>query len=162
MSARSPLRFGLSVLSLWPFVPIAARVPVYGRLIVELLADGRVPASRKAVLALAAAYLASPVDLIPDFIPLVSRLDDVAVVIIALDIFLEGVPRDVLLDRMYALGIDGRELERDMETVRRFLPAPVRAAAMRLPDLLEAGTQIVRDRLVEAGIVPDPRRNPAP
>ena len=28
-----------------------------------------------------------------------------------------------MLDRMYALGIDGRELERDMESVRRFLPA---------------------------------------
>jgi hypothetical protein len=162
MSARSPFRLGLSVLSLWPFVPIAARVPLYGRLIVDLLADGRVPASRKAVLGIAAAYLASPIDLIPDFIPLVSHLDDVAVVIIALDLFLEGVPRDVLLDRMYALGIDGRELERDMETVRRFLPAPVRAAAMRLPDMLEAGTKIVRDRLIEAGFIPDPRRNPAP
>jgi hypothetical protein len=162
MPARSPLRLGLSALSLWPFVPIAARVPLYGRLIVELLADSRVPASRKAILALAAAYLASPVDLIPDFIPLISRLDDVAVTIVALDIFLEGVPRDVLLDRMYALGIDGRELERDMESVRRFLPAPVRAAAMRLPDLLEAGTKIVRDRLVDAGVVPEPRRNSAP
>ena len=79
--------------------------------------------------------------------------------LIALDLFLEGVPRDVLLDRMYALGIDGRELERDMEAVRRFLPAPVRAAVMRLPDLVEAGMMLVRDRLTEAGVMPDPRRN---
>ena len=57
---------------------------------------------------------------------------------------------------------DELELERDMESVRRFLPAPVRAAAMRLPDLLEAGTKIVRDRLVDAGVVPEPRRNSAP
>ena len=35
---------------------------------------------------------------------------------------------------MYQLGIDGRELERDMASVRRFLPAPIRSAALRLPD----------------------------
>lgn len=159
MTRRSPLRLGISALGLWPFLPIAARVPIYGRLIAELVLDPRVPASRKVILGVAAAYLVSPVDVIPDFIPLISRIDDVAIVLIALDLFLEGVPRDVLLDRMYALGIDGRELERDMEAVRRFLPAPVRAAVMRLPDLVEAGMMLVRDRLTEAGIMPDPRRN---
>lgn len=161
MSRRTPFRIGLSVLGLWPFLPVAARVPQYGRLIGELLLDDRVPASRKVLLAAAAAYVASPIDLVPDFLPLVSRIDDVAVVIIALDLFLEGVPRAVLLDRMYALGIDGRELERDMEAVRRFLPAPVRAAVMRLPGMVEAGMMLIRDRLADAGIVPDPRRNTA-
>jgi len=159
MALRSTFRFGLTTLSLWPFLPIAARAPLYGRLVVELLADGRVPASRKAILGLAAAYVASPIDLIPDFVPLISRVDDVAVVVVALDIFLEGVPRDVLLDRMYALGIDGRELERDMDAVRRFLPGPVRSALMRLPELIEAGMTLVRSRLVEVTGLPGPGRN---
>ncbi len=111
------------------------------------------------MLGLAAAYVASPIDLIPDFVPVISRVDDVAVVIIALDIFLEGVPRDVLLDRMYALGIDGRELERDMESVRRFLPGPIRSALMRLPELIEAGMTLVRSRLVDTTGLPGTRRN---
>jgi uncharacterized membrane protein YkvA (DUF1232 family) len=159
MSLRSPFRLGLTVVSLWPFLPIVARAPLYGRLLLELLVDGRVPPSRKALLGIAAAYVVSPIDLIPDFIPLISRLDDVAVVIVALDLFLEGVPRDVLLDRMYALGIDGRELERDMESVRRFLPAPIRSALLRLPEILEAGTTLVRSRLADASGRPGTRRN---
>lgn len=147
------------MVSLWPFLPIAARAPLYGRLLVELCMDGRVPAGRKAVLGFAAAYVVSPIDLIPDFVPVISRLDDVAVVIVALDLFLEGVPRDVLLDKMYVLGIDGRELERDMESVRRFLPGPIRSALMRLPELIEAGMKIARNRLVDATGSPGTRRN---
>lgn len=159
MALRSPFRLGLTVVSLWPFLPLAARAPLYGRLLLELCMDGRVPASRKALLGFAAAYVASPIDLIPDFVPVISRLDDVAVVIVALDLFLEGVPRDVLLDKMYALGIDGRELERDMESVRRFLPGPIRSALMRLPEFIEAGMTLVRSRLVDATGSPGTRRN---
>ncbi len=54
------------------------------RPVVELLLDGRVPASRKAMLGLAAAYLASPIDLIPDFIPVIGYADDAVVVVLAL------------------------------------------------------------------------------
>ena len=39
MALRTPFRLGLSVLSLWPFLPIAARAPLYGRLLVELLVE---------------------------------------------------------------------------------------------------------------------------
>jgi uncharacterized membrane protein YkvA (DUF1232 family) len=144
MPRPSPFRSALAVFSFWPFLPIAARAPLYGRLVLDLLLDGRVPASRKALLGIAAAYVVSPIDLIPDFVPVVSRVDDVAVVIVALDLFLEGVPRELMIERMYALGIDGRELERDLESVRRFLPRPIRAAARRLPDAIERGAALAR------------------
>ena len=52
--------------------------------------DRRVPWPRKAALGLAAAYVLSPIDLIPDFVPLISRVDDVVVTVIALDISLKG------------------------------------------------------------------------
>ena len=42
------------------------------------------------MLGVAAAYVASPIDLIPDFIPVISRLDDVAVIVLAVDLFLEA------------------------------------------------------------------------
>ena len=153
MSLRSSFRFGMAALSLWPFLPIASRAPVYGRLILELARDGRVPWSRKAILGLAAIYVASPIDVVPDFIPFISRVDDVVVLIVALDAFLESVPRDLMIEKMYALGIDGRELERDMEAARRFLPPPVRAAARRLPALIEAAADVVRDELDARGIL---------
>jgi uncharacterized membrane protein YkvA (DUF1232 family) len=137
--------------SFWPFLPIAARAPVYGRLVVELAMDGRVPWSRKAILGVAAAYVLSPIDVIPDFIPFISRVDDVMVTVIALDLFLEGIPRELMIEKMYTLGIDGRELERDLEAARRFLPLPIRSLARRLPALIEAGAAVVRAELEARG-----------
>jgi len=156
MALRSTFRLGLTALSFWPFIPIAQRAPVYGRLIAELAVDGRVPWPRKAALGLAAAYVLSPIDLIPDFVPLISRVDDVVVTVIALDIFLEGVPRELMIEKMYTLGIDGRELERDMETVRRFLPLPIRTIARRVPVLIEAGADMIRAELEDRGYL-DPQ-----
>jgi len=153
MALRSTFRLGLTALSFWPFLPIATRAPIYGRLIAELAIDGRVPWSRKAILGIAAAYVLSPIDFIPDFIPFISRVDDVMVTIIALDLFLEGVPRDLMVEKMYTLGIDGRELERDMEAARRFLPLPIRTIARRLPALIEASAEAVRVELEARGII---------
>ena len=151
MALRSTFRLGLTALSLWPFIPIASRAPVYGRLMVELVVDRRVPWSRKAMLGFAAAYILSPIDLVPDLIPFFGRVDDVVVTIIALDLFLEGVPRELMIEKMYTLGIDGRELERDMEAARRFLPLPIRTIARRLPALLDVGVDVVKAELLARG-----------
>jgi uncharacterized membrane protein YkvA (DUF1232 family) len=156
MALRSTVRLGLTALSFWPFLPVAARAPVYGRLVVELAMDGRVPWPRKVVLGLAAAYVLSPIDLIPDLVPFISRVDDVMVTIIALDLFLEGVPRELMIEKMYTLGIDGRELERDMEAVRRFLPLPIRTLARRLPALIEASADVIRAELEARGVLHAP------
>lgn len=153
MPLRSTLRFGLGVVNLWPFLPLASRAPLYGRLIVDLVRDSRVPWSRKALLGVAAVYVASPVDVIPDVLPLVSRLDDAAIVILALDIFLDGVPRQLMIEKMHALGIDGRELERDLEAARRLMPAPLRAAARRLPAAIEMGAAFIHRELVARGVI---------
>ena len=77
----------------------------------------------KALIGVAAAYIASPIDLIPDFIPVISRMDDAVVSSSSLDFFLEAVPQELVVEKMNKLGIDGRELERDIESVRRCLPA---------------------------------------
>jgi uncharacterized membrane protein YkvA (DUF1232 family) len=50
----------------------------------RLLRDGRVPRRRKLVLLALIAYLAVPIDLVPDFIPVVGQLDDVLVAALAL------------------------------------------------------------------------------
>ncbi len=135
MLARS--LFGLRALSWVALAPLAARAPMYARLLMELLADPRIPMSRKAVLGVAAGYVVMPIDLIPDVIPVVGRLDDIAVVVLALDLFLESVPQSLLYEKLAALDIDGRELERDLARIRRFVPRPVRMIAKRLPDLIE-------------------------
>lgn len=56
----------------------------------RLLADGRVPRRRKAALALGVVYLAMPIDLVPDLIPVVGQLDDALVVAILLRYLARG------------------------------------------------------------------------
>lgn len=50
----------------------------------SLLRDPRVPTRRKLLLAALVAYLAMPIDLVPDFIPVAGQLDDAIVVALAL------------------------------------------------------------------------------
>jgi uncharacterized membrane protein YkvA (DUF1232 family) len=68
------------------------------RLIAGLAGDPRVPRRTKAMLAAVLVYLASPVDLVPDLIPLLGYLDDALLVAIVLDGLLNYVDRDVLLE----------------------------------------------------------------
>jgi uncharacterized membrane protein YkvA (DUF1232 family) len=55
---------------------LARFIPDCVVLVRRLLGDDRVPASTKVMLVLLAAYLASPIDLVPDFIPVAGQLDD--------------------------------------------------------------------------------------
>jgi uncharacterized membrane protein YkvA (DUF1232 family) len=59
-------------------------VPDCAVLFRRLMRDERVPRSRKLLLGLLAGYLASPLDLIPDFIPVVGQLDDAVLVAVVL------------------------------------------------------------------------------
>ncbi len=72
-------------------------LPRLGRMLVSLAGDRDVPTAAKVVLAAVAVYLVSPVDLIPDFIPLVGYLDDVILAAVVLDGVLNFIDRPILL-----------------------------------------------------------------
>lgn len=63
---------------------LAAFFPDCVVLVRRLLRDPRVPRRAKLALALLLPYLASPIDFIPDFIPVVGQLDDVVLIAAAL------------------------------------------------------------------------------
>jgi uncharacterized membrane protein YkvA (DUF1232 family) len=140
----------LRVLNLVPFLPLAGRAPMYARLLWALASDPRVPRARKALLGLAGAYIISPFDLIPERIPFVGALDDVAVMVLAIDVFLEGLPETLVNEKLVELGIPPSELESDLARVRKLVPRPVRALVGRVPGLIDrvAGRvgQAVEDR----------------
>ena len=64
----------------------------------RLRRDPRVPKSAKVAIGFALVWLLSPIDLIPEFIPVIGPLDDVIVVALALRFAARRVPRDVLLE----------------------------------------------------------------
>src|SRR5438309_11615169 len=72
------------------FLALSTRAKLrFGR---ALLRDENVPWSAKAVLLVAIGYLALPLDLIPDFIPVLGQLDDILLVALAMIITIRLVP----------------------------------------------------------------------
>ena len=63
---------------------VAGFVPDCVVLFRGLLADERVPRRSKLLLGVCVGYLALPIDLVPDFIPVAGQLDDAIVVVLAL------------------------------------------------------------------------------
>ena len=62
----------------------------------DLLSDPRVPLWSRFVAIALVGYLASPIDLIPDFIPVLGQLDDLLIVMIGAGLLLRSVPRHVI------------------------------------------------------------------
>ncbi len=76
---------------------LAAFIPDCGTTVRRLCKDPRVPLRAKIAVMIAGLWVASPVDLIPEFIPIIGPLDDVVVVALALRDAGRQVPRHVLL-----------------------------------------------------------------
>ena len=142
-------RAGLSrMVSLLAFLPVASRVPDYARLITALVMDERVPNERKVLLGAAAGYIVLGRDLIPDSLAIVGGLDDLVVVVLAVDLFLDGVPPELLQEKIDDLGIDRAAFDRDIAEIRRLTPGPVRRTIRRIPALIAgAGRAIDRSGL---------------
>jgi uncharacterized membrane protein YkvA (DUF1232 family) len=147
--SRGRAGFGRA-LKLLAFLPVASRIPTYARLVTALVLDDRMPAGRKALLAGAAGYLAVGRDLIPDSIPILGGVDDLVVVVLAVDLFLEGAPDELLEEKLDELGIDRASFDRDMAQIRRLTPGPVRRTIRRVPDLVGG----VGDVLKQFGLGP--------
>ena len=73
------------------------QLPAYMRLLGGLLMDRRVATVDKLLVAGAMAYIAMPIDLIPDFIPFIGEVDDVFVLVLALQRLISNAGRTVLM-----------------------------------------------------------------
>lgn len=80
------------------WVELAKFVGSSGRLLWDLARDDRVPVRAKIVCGLAAAYVVSPIDLVPDFIPTAGRIDDVYLVARSLRYLVDSAGYEVLTD----------------------------------------------------------------
>lgn len=137
-------------LSLFAFLPVASRAPMYSRLVWSLVTDERTPAARKALLAGALGYLVLGRDVVPDGVPIIGGIDDLIVVVLAVDLFLDGVPDDLIREKLETLGIEPAAFEQDMTRIRRLTPRPVRRIIRWVSTAIEYGGGAWR----EAGIGP--------
>jgi uncharacterized membrane protein YkvA (DUF1232 family) len=78
-------------------IQLVRALPGLMRLIAKLVGDPLLPRAAKIALAAAMVYLASPLDLIPDFIPLLGYLDDLLVAALLVDGILNWVDRGLVL-----------------------------------------------------------------
>lgn len=132
-------------LSLLALMPVASRAPIYARLVWALVTDERTPVARKALLGGALGYLLLGRDLIPDDAPVIGGIDDLIVVVLAVDLFLAGVPEDLLHEKLDQLGIERAAFERDVAQVRRLTPGPVRRTIRRVSTAISLGGQALHE-----------------
>jgi len=74
------------------------QLPQYVRLLGGLITDKRVSVVDKMLVAGAIAYIVMPIDLIPDFIPFFGEIDDLYILVLALQRLISNAGRVVLLD----------------------------------------------------------------
>jgi uncharacterized membrane protein YkvA (DUF1232 family) len=76
---------------------LASFIPDCVTAVRRLRKDPRVPRRAKIAIVFAGLWVASPIDLIPEFLPVIGPLDDVVVVALALRYAGRRVPREVLV-----------------------------------------------------------------
>jgi uncharacterized membrane protein YkvA (DUF1232 family) len=89
-----------------PTRPSIQSVMENGQLVWRLLQDDRVPTFLKVAIPLGVAvYFISPLDLIPDFIPILGQLDDLGVILLGMTLFINLAPRNVVNEHRERLGL---------------------------------------------------------
>lgn len=82
---------------------LLAHLPSFLKLILRLVGDPRVSLGAKLLLAAALAYVVLPMDMVPDVLPGVGQVDDVAAIFVGLNLFLRLCPPAVVREHLDAI-----------------------------------------------------------
>lgn len=85
------------------FFRLLLHLPRFGKLFSRLVKDPRVSASPKLVIAGILAYVILPTDLLPDFLLGAGQVDDLAVILGGLKLFLKLCPQEVVQEHLRAI-----------------------------------------------------------
>lgn len=104
------------------------QLPNYLRLLVGLMTDSRVSGTDKLLVAGALAYIIMPFDFIPDFIPFLGEVDDVYLLVLALQRLIGNAGRSTLLAHWSGAAEDlaDMNLRAVFSAAAFFLPARLR------------------------------------
>jgi uncharacterized membrane protein YkvA (DUF1232 family) len=96
-------------------------LPDFFILVARLALDKRVPSKQKLMAGGILAYLIMPIDLIPDFIPVIGHVDDLVLVVLGLNMILNDIDPKVLSDNWSGEGEVLEQMKKVTATAERFL-----------------------------------------
>jgi len=108
-------------------------IPHYLRLLWGMARDSRVALVDKLLVLGAAAYIISPIDVIPDFIPFLGQVDDLYLLVLALQRMVSRAGQDVLEDHWTGNpgALSGLNLGATLAAAAFFLPPSIRKRVRR-------------------------------
>lgn len=101
-------------------------IPDLGKLLVKLTRDPRVPTKNKLIFGGVAAYLFLPIDFIPDFIPGIGQIDELALIALGLDAMVNRVPPEVVAEHWDGDGDVLDVIRRILSGVTSFIPENIK------------------------------------
>jgi uncharacterized membrane protein YkvA (DUF1232 family) len=116
---------------------IVVKLPTYVRVVWGILRDPRTPIGLKGMLAAALAYVVLPVDVIPDAIPILGQADDLTVLLLVLDLFIQNAPAEVRAEHTARARNGTADLDRDLERLRGLMGDRFDRIRDNLPELLD-------------------------
>lgn len=110
------------------------QIPSYVRLLIGLMTDGRVSKLDRLLVVAAAAYIVSPFDFIPDFIPFLGEVDDIFLLMLALQRLVSHTGVRVLMDhwRGHPDELSDVNLAGMVSAAGFFLPPAIRRRLMKM------------------------------
>ena len=139
------------------------KLPTYARVVWGIVRDPRTPVGLKGLLLAALAYVVLPVDLIPDAIPILGQADDLTVLLLVLDLFIQNAPPEVRAEHTARAKSGTADLDQDLARLRNLMGDRFDIIRDNLPELLDRYGRIRDpDEMKRALASWRRRRTPAP
>lgn len=113
------------------------KLPTYARTVWGIMRDPRTPIGLKGMMAAALAYVVFPVDLVPDVIPIIGQADDLTIVLLVLDMFIQNAPAEVRAEHAARARNGTADLDRDLQRLRGLMGTRFDSIRDNLPELLD-------------------------
>lgn len=108
-------------------------LPAYMKLLVGLITDKRINIVDKMLVVGAVAYILSPLDLVPDFIPFLGQVDDIYLLMMSIQRLLSNAGRKVLTDHWSGpiTALSTESIRNVLSAAAFFLPRAIRRRLRR-------------------------------
>jgi uncharacterized membrane protein YkvA (DUF1232 family) len=121
------------------------RLPAYIKLAAAMGRDERVPKSAKAFLVTGGVYTVSPIDLVPGIIPVAGQLDDLYVILTAIQQAIRVTPKPIADEYLAKYNVTRDDIEHDLAAVRNLVKqAAIVTAKFGMRTIRQTGSRIRR------------------